>query len=63
VLISVVSVLLRQPNGFQGLGPIHVSLEAHNASVMHFEDGRRVVHELDSAAPPKDAPALGRYSQ
>ena len=44
------NVFLRQANGLEGLGAVHVPLHANDAPVTHIEDGRGVDHNLDPAA-------------
>src|SRR6187402_2009266 len=42
--------LLRQSGGPPSCCAIHISLHPHHPSIAHFEDDRRVVLQLDSAA-------------
>src|SRR3954454_8558325 len=47
-----VSVLLRQPSGFDRLAWVHVPLHANDAPVAHVDDARSVDHQLGPAFAP-----------
>jgi hypothetical protein len=46
----VLTLLLRQPHGFEGRCPIHIALDANHPSSTHGNDECRVGLQFDSAA-------------
>ncbi len=51
-----VSVLLRQPYGFEGLRPVGVGLEAGDLSLSHFDDPSGGNVEVDATCPAARKP-------